>query len=1077
MCGVAIADPSGGQRVLVRTVTTSASGEAHGVYIHTIDIDLGESVGAPLWLPGDAPASALRLSGTGQTAATTVYTSRSGAAPDQQLVTFGVIPVPLRPAAQFEDIGESMETIAGIVTDGVQQWLASYVRTTLPGSEAERGTIIMRPITIDGASSGPATRQLLPGTPAAGFTFNNQESVAALAWDRDTAQWAVYVAFPGSRTGLRATPLLAAPSGGSNQPVAIGVTGDQEYLIALVPDSVAERSERAAKLFVVDGESLAIVGAPIPIRGVPDDPFSAIISATGGAAWITTRDATSAFGYLTYIEVGEGGPIIKDDPSYTAADAAPVVAAHAEIGQAAIASGTRLEIRTAGVGVRTRREFTDPIGALTWHASALLVAEGGRLHRLNADDLSIESTVQLQRGRIDAIVAIPATAWDVEDLDGDGLNRQQEAQVGGDVNDADSDADGLLDGVDPDVQSPNPVLVVNPRIQLRAGAAGYERRILHIDSEPHVKGQWSLTYDEASAPWLHLGAKTDYFPGGAHLRLDPGLLPRSKSAAVVLELRAVDSEDRELAGSPTLIHVQVVQDAPALRRIAWVLGDPKNREDMQNITGILSGAPLHYSHDRSPSTVSLDENGVDVVVMDESAAAQSLVTRRSITEFVRSGGSLVFIRTSSTTPLARPTVEWLRPFGISLTDSDTMQHGAAPQMAHPLSRWWPVSWTSVPGRVYSVQSPLAKILAANGSGAADTFASTCHYGLGRVAIFASPSPLFDSGAAHQRLVVALFSWLARAPFLDDLGQRDSDGDALPDWLEDRDRNEKYDPGETHWANADTDGDGIPDGAEDVNLNGVFDAGETSPLTPDTDGDGVWDGADATPIPPFAEPLIATVYPDTAPAHGGRTIVIQGRNLRASQRVWFGDRLAHGARSVDPNAMSVVVPPASPQSPSLVVDIRVEDTATGLEYVAANAFTYSEPAIVRFALHPVPEAAGPNHGVLTLRLSSRNKVAIGRVALTVKTSPPSALTWGKLDPGIAAIRHGRSVTGSAAPDGSLSIAIGASRHAQGMGEFVTLPWARVGDHTEPVTVQIINARVTSDNGYPLKVRVAESFGLR
>jgi hypothetical protein len=1060
----------------VRTVATSANGEAHGVNIHTIDIDHGELVGAPLWLPGDAPASALRLSDTGQTAATTVYTSRPGTAPEQHLVTFGVLPIPPRPTARFEDIGSRMETLAGIATDGDQQWLTSFVATTLPGSEAERGTIVMRPITIDGASSGPAVRQLLPGAPVAGFTFNNQQSVAALAWDRDTAQWTVYVAHPGRRAGLRATPLLTSPSGGSDQTVAIGTTGDQNHLLALIPDSLADQSERAAKLFVIDDESLEIVGDPISIRGVPDHSSSAIISATGGAAWITTRDAPSAFGYVTYIELDAGVARIKDDPSYTAADAAPVVAAHDEFSEAAIAADTRLEIRTAGAGVRVRQEFTDPIGALSWHASALLVAEGGRFHRLNADDLSIESTVQLQRGRIDAIVAIPETAWDVDDADRDGLNKQQEAKLGSSVDHADSDADGLLDGVDPDVKSPNSILIVNPRIQLRADAAGYERRILRVDSEPQIKGRWSLTYDEAAAPWLHVGAKFGNFPRGVHLRLDPALLPRSNSSVVTLELRAVDSEDRELAGSPMQVLVQVIQADPPLRRIAWVLGDPNNRERMQHVTDILSGAPLHYSHDRSPSMVTLNENGVDVVVVDESAAAQSLVTRRSITEFVRSGGSLVFIRTSSETPLARPTAEWLRPFGISLTESDTMQRGAAPQMTHPLARWWSASWSNVPSRTYSVQSPPAAILAANGSESADTFASTSHYGLGRVAIFASPAPLLDSGDAQRRLLIALFSWLARASFSDDPGQRDSDGDDLPDWLEDLDRNMDHEPGETHWANADTDGDGIPDGAEDVNLNGVLDAGETSPLTPDSDGDGVWDGADATSIPPFEEPLIAAVYPDTAPAHGGRTIVIQGRNLRASQRVWFGDRLADGVRTVDANAMSVVVPPAS-QSQSLKVDIRVEDTATGLEHIAVNAFTYSEPAIVQLALHPVPEATGPEHGALTLRLSSRNKVAIGRVALTVKTSPPMALTWGKLEPGIAAIRHGRSVTGSAAPDGSLSIAIGASRHAQGMGEFVTIPWTYAGDLTKPVTVQMINARVTADNGYPLQVRAAESFGLR
>ena len=40
---------------------------------------------------------------------------------------------------------------------------------------------------------------------------------------------------------------------------------------------------------------------------------------------------------------------------------------------------------------------------------------------------------------------------------------------------------------------------------------------------------------------------------------------------------------------------------------------------------------------------------------------------------------------------------------------------------------------------------------------------------------------------------------------------------------------------------DTDGDGLPDYIEDANGNGVVDAGETSWLNPDTDGDGISDG--------------------------------------------------------------------------------------------------------------------------------------------------------------------------------------------------------------------------------------------
>ena len=51
---------------------------------------------------------------------------------------------------------------------------------------------------------------------------------------------------------------------------------------------------------------------------------------------------------------------------------------------------------------------------------------------------------------------------------------------------------------------------------------------------------------------------------------------------------------------------------------------------------------------------------------------------------------------------------------------------------------------------------------------------------------------------------------------------DSDGDGLPDGLEDSNRNGRFDVHETDPMRVDTDGDGLGDGAEDLNANGEFD---------------------------------------------------------------------------------------------------------------------------------------------------------------------------------------------------------------------------------------------------------------
>lgn len=106
---------------------------------------------------------------------------------------------------------------------------------------------------------------------------------------------------------------------------------------------------------------------------------------------------------------------------------------------------------------------------------------------------------------------------------------------------------------------------------------------------------------------------------------------------------------------------------------------------------------------------------------------------------------------------------------------------------------------------------------------------------------------------------------------------DTDGDGLPDGVEDANRNgwtdgdgkalptnagraayATYRPNDGDWpndimdsfeiwtetspTNPDSDGDGLLDGyGEDKNLNGIVDPGETDPLNPDTDGDGLPDG--------------------------------------------------------------------------------------------------------------------------------------------------------------------------------------------------------------------------------------------
>jgi YD repeat-containing protein len=79
---------------------------------------------------------------------------------------------------------------------------------------------------------------------------------------------------------------------------------------------------------------------------------------------------------------------------------------------------------------------------------------------------------------------------------------------------------------------------------------------------------------------------------------------------------------------------------------------------------------------------------------------------------------------------------------------------------------------------------------------------------------------------------------------------DSDGDGLPDSLENTICTDPFD--------ADTDDDGISDGVEDGNHNGVVDYGETDPCDIDTDDDGIQDGTELGYTLDDIEPGIRTL---------------------------------------------------------------------------------------------------------------------------------------------------------------------------------------------------------------------------
>lgn len=82
---------------------------------------------------------------------------------------------------------------------------------------------------------------------------------------------------------------------------------------------------------------------------------------------------------------------------------------------------------------------------------------------------------------------------------------------------------------------------------------------------------------------------------------------------------------------------------------------------------------------------------------------------------------------------------------------------------------------------------------------------------------------------------------------------DTDGDLVPDGLEDANKNGRLDAGEMNPLDLDSDDDGLADGVEDANHNGALDAGELSPVDFDSDNDGIADGIERGITTPVVDP--------------------------------------------------------------------------------------------------------------------------------------------------------------------------------------------------------------------------------
>jgi hypothetical protein len=274
-------------------------------------------------------------------------------------------------------------------------------------------------------------------------------------------------------------------------------------------------------------------------------------------------------------------------------------------------------------------------------------------------------------------------------------------------------------------------------------------------------------------------------------------------------------------------------------------------------------------------------------------------------------------------------------------------------------------------------------------------------------------------------------------------------------------------------NPDTDGDGLPDGVEDANLNGRVDEGETSPLNPDSDGDGLLDGADPVPLPPVGTPVVGSVSPAQWPAEGGGMVLVSGRNFASDATVWFGNHQAPAARVVRPGDALVEVPPCD-SGRGGDVSVRVVCESSKLEGVLPGGFHYAPRSRVSLALRLLYASRnedGAYAGAVSLSLESPPSVAADKVFLLLKADPAEGFHWGKPVTESGAGQPRQRLVARQTRSGDLyMILLGGKDSGMLSGDSTAIPWT-----LDPPANPVSTLRLTIDqphvlirNGQPLDV---------
>lgn len=943
----AAADP-----LLVITKGISAQHTPTGTYVHGVDIDIGQATQGVL-ISDQEWNSFLSFNHDFSQAATIGIMQRASAAPDTDPGNPYPLILDLAPLQANTPLYSPDEDVIANFWGRDPELNQDLLCTVYQSSGQNRLTYDVNGKTI----SVP-----LSGIPLFALPAKDGTSAAIILRALDQAHYTVQLCELGGRRRIgKAIPLTVEHPGFGTRAHAALISNTGRYLYVAFSGYVLGEPDgkRNSWIQAIDLTDSTPMPEPITIEGTLVGSNTALVAGADDSCWVLSHTTGRSHAFAANIEVDDNALRSAAAFTYSGVNSPLQVSVNPDTLHTAIGIGQKIELYDENHAPYKTLSFEDTVTALYWIDDRLILGIANKLQSVSSDTGSTENTISLPTGIITHIQRHPGVKQGQHIVNTMSAPRQMRS-----------------------------IVFSEDRIGIERFAIGIPDT--QIDA---------------------LRADTPYLPTWLRLRTSPGT-----DAGITISVNPENfmqySNSKhtimlQIGTSNTLFQIKINPVDTLSSSILWV----RNPEDhplsvlsenplnpFARIAAHLLAHPLSYTVQEIAGPTDIDIDRFTTLVLPSASAEYGIFTNQTLLDYLSRGGTILYLAHTPSFPDNNSSGRWLEALGMQLDANSELNGQYITDTKEGFMRHRKiVQFRS--GTVIKAADTNGN-LAFESTNGLSAVAATRSYGLGSVIAFASSTPFENEALTdprNLRFVESIFRH-----FADTSAHRpDLDGDGIPDNIEDENRNQKYDPGETHFALADTDGDGILDGFEDHNQNGIVDDIETNPLLSDTDDDGIADAADKHPLPPSGTPYLAAIDPAFMPAEGSRNILIHGRNLTPNSQIWFGDQISPDIRLLSRRQLYAVVPPKAASS-SDRISIEVRDSDFDVPSTLDEAFTYRPRTNVKMTLKAINQVR-VQYGIYQLFLSASlddTLVHIDQASVIVEVTPPEAIEYLGIVPGEA-----------------------------------------------------------------------------